>query len=80
MTPLFDDITRKDQRIMLAGMLSILIIIVVILILTKSIPEGNRDVAYVVLGALLGNFTNVFSFYFGSSKSETDNKTNTPSK
>ena len=42
-----------------------------ILIFTE-IPEGNRDVLNLVIGSLIGSFTSVVAYYFGSSKGSAD--------
>lgn len=48
-----------------------------------TIPEGNRDLVNIVTGALLGTvITQIYNYYFGSSKSSSDktdimNNTNT---
>lgn len=37
------------------------------------IPEGNRDLVNIVTGALLGTvITQIYNYYFGSSKSSSD--------
>ena len=37
------------------------------------IPEGNRDLVNIVTGALMGTvITQIYNYYFGSSKSSSD--------
>ena len=38
----------------------------------SSIPEENREVLHLVVGALIGAFTTVVGFFFGSYKSSSD--------
>ena len=38
----------------------------------KSIPVENKDVLNLVIGALIGSFTTVVSYFFGSSKGSSD--------
>ena len=36
------------------------------------IPESNANVLYLVVGALIGSFTTVVGYFFGSSKGSAD--------
>lgn len=42
------------------------------MILTKSIPEGNKDLVYMAFGLALGWGTMIMSYFFGSSKGSAD--------
>ena len=48
--------------LVVAGFFSLLIILIY-----KSVPEGNQDILNLVIGALIGSFTSVVGYYFGSS-------------
>jgi len=41
-------------------------------LLTKVVPEENRDIVNVALGMILGLSGTVVNYYFGSSKSSSD--------
>jgi hypothetical protein len=41
----------------------------------KAIPDSSRDVAYLLLGALTGEFGKVVNYFFGSSKGSSDKTT-----
>ena len=41
-------------------------------LLTKQIPEANKDIVNVALGVILGLSVTVVGYYFGSSKSSSD--------
>ncbi|MDK2909651.1 MAG: hypothetical protein PWR20_1218 [Bacteroidales bacterium] len=47
-------------------------IILVLLLYYKPIPDGNREIAYAVLGVLLTGLSTVLNFYRGSSKGSVD--------
>lgn len=68
----FDRISKGDVRIALALLTTLFIFSIVILILTHKIPEGSNDLAYLTVGSLLAVFTQIISYYFGSSKNEAD--------
>lgn len=53
------------------------------ILITKTIPEENRDIINVALGMILGLSGTVVGYYFGSSKSSSDKTaflSETPSK
>jgi drug/metabolite transporter (DMT)-like permease len=45
---------------------------VVILLVFHQIPETNKDLVNIALGALLGQAVTVINYFFGSSKSSAD--------
>ena len=42
------------------------------LLIYTAIPEQNKDVLNLVIGALIGSFSTVVGYFFGSSKSSSD--------
>ena len=42
------------------------------IILTRTIPTDNKDLAYMALGLALGWGTMIISYFFGSSKGSAD--------
>lgn len=42
------------------------------LLLFKVVPEGQSNILYLLIGGLVANFTQVYNYFFGSSKSSTD--------
>lgn len=72
MTRILENISKSDVRIVLAVLLTLINGVILIMMFTNSIPENNKDVAYVAIGGLLSIQGQMVSFYFGSSKNETD--------
>jgi len=56
----------------LAAFVMVLLFTTIGIILTKSIPQENKDLAYMSLGLALGWGTMVMSYFFGSSKGSAD--------
>jgi len=44
------------------------VLLTTVLLMKWQVPGENKDALYLVLGALLGSFTMVVSYFFGSSK------------
>lgn len=42
------------------------------LLIFKGVPAENKEVLYLVIGALISSFTGVVQFFFGSSKGSKD--------
>lgn len=47
-------------------------IVVIFLLVFVPIPEASKDVLFTLLGALVVQFKDVYSFWFGSSKSSAE--------
>jgi hypothetical protein len=56
----------------LAALIILLLFLSLYFILTKSVPQENRDLAYMSFGLALGWGTMVISYFFGSSKGSAD--------
>lgn len=56
----------------LAGAIVFGFFAVVLGLFFKAIPEGTRDVAYILLGTLAAEFGQVVRYFFGSSKGSSD--------
>jgi hypothetical protein len=41
-------------------------------LILNPIPSVNNEILYIVIGALIGSFTNVVNFFFGSSQGSKD--------
>lgn len=51
----------------LAGLLIVGFFILLFLLVIKPIPVQNSELLYLVTGTLLGSFTSVVNYFFGSS-------------
>jgi uncharacterized membrane protein len=63
----------KDIFMMVLAVVIVLCVLLTTILLMKwQVPGENKDALYLVLGALLGSFTMVVSYFFGSSKGSSD--------
>lgn len=73
MTEFLHKITSKDIRNILAIIIVLGTFAVIITMLYKEIPAGNKDTVNIVVGSLLGGaLGGVVGYYFGASKNEAD--------
>lgn len=64
--------TKKIARYVLGGLIVIGFFALLILLVCKTIPEGNAEMLHMVVGALIGSFVTVVGFYYGSSQGSQD--------
>ena len=64
--------TKKIARYVLGGLIVVGFFALLILLVCKTIPEGNAEMLHMVVGALIGSFVTVVGFYYGSSQSSQD--------
>jgi len=63
----------KDAMMYILGALIVIGFFGSIFMLVKiAVPETNRDLMNILLGALIGAFITVVSFFYGSSKGSQD--------
>jgi len=72
----------------LAGLIIVGFFILLIVLVYTTVPEQNKDLLNLVVGALIGSFATIVSYFFGSSSSSAKkdetlsniatNSTNTP--
>lgn len=43
-----------------------------IVLVYKGVPEGNKDLLNIVVGSLIGSFTSIVGYFYGSSKGSSD--------
>lgn len=71
------EITRATGRInwpmyILAGVIVIGFFTLVFVLMKYAVPEGSREVAFMLFGALAASFGSVVQYFFGSSKGSAD--------
>lgn len=55
------------------GALIVLVFFGILLTVIKyAIPDGNKEIAYLVVGALVAKFGDVVAYFYGSSKGSSD--------
>jgi len=69
---IIDGISKTDMRKFLTAFACLLILTISLLLFFKAIPEGNQDVAHVVLGAAISYVGLTFNYYLGTSQSSND--------
>ena len=68
----FSNSSKAEERTVISLLMMIVIIAILTLMFTVELPDNNKDMAYLVVGGLMGSFTTVIAFWFGSSKGSTD--------
>ena len=63
---------EKSYMAFLAFVIIVATFILAYVLLTKVVPEANRDIINVALGLILGLSVTVVNYYFGSSKGSSD--------
>lgn len=64
--------TKNLVHYVLAAVVVVGFFALLYILLFQEIPEGNRDVLNLATGALIGSFTSIIGYYFGSSKGSAD--------
>ena len=71
-----DDKKMVDKNDVFKYIIGALIIIcfftLLVFLLYKPIPEKNSDLLYLVVGALVGSFTTIVAYHYGSSAGSAD--------
>ena len=60
----------KNEKLalyILSGVIVVAFFALLYLLIVLTIPEENKDILNIVVGALIGAFTGVVSYHFGSS-------------
>ena len=56
----------------LAGLIIVGFFFILTLLLYAVVPQENKDLLNLVVGALIGSFATIVSYYFGSSKGSSE--------
>ena len=68
--------TKKDVReVFQYGLASLLIVgffFILYIVFVKTIPEANKDLGLLVVGALVAKFGDIVAYFFNSSKGSAD--------
>ena len=64
--------TKEVYMYILGGVLVLAIMAFAACLIFFKIPDANKDMVNIVLGAFIGAFLTVVGYYFGSSKSSAD--------
>jgi len=62
-------INFKDSfQYILGGLISIGFFVLLYFLIFKSVPDQNKDLLNLVVGALIGSFSTIVGYFYGSSK------------
>jgi hypothetical protein len=64
--------TKDLPMYILGGLITLCFFIVLYLLIINPIPIDNRDVLYLIIGALIGFEGAIVNYYYGSSKGSAD--------
>ncbi|MBA7624852.1 hypothetical protein ES703_32266 [subsurface metagenome] len=65
-------ITKRLAMYILGGVITVGFFGLLILLIFKSVPEVNSEMLYISIGALIGAFTTVVGYFYGSSQGSSD--------
>lgn len=68
----FVKIGRTEIRNIIAVLYITLVLIFIYVLGFHAVPPGNKDLINVLGGVVIGGVGTILSYYFGSSKSQTD--------
>lgn len=74
MTELFRKVTTQDIRHSLAVAWTVLSFLFLYKLLSKEIPEANKDVVMTIGGVVVGQLVGIMGYFFTQSKTEVDDK------
>lgn len=66
------DLSKTEIRNIIAVVYVIMVLAYVYVLAFKPVPPQNKDLVNVLGGVVIGGVTIILSFYFGSSKNESD--------
>ena len=65
--------TKKEIfQYVLGAMIVIVFFVILLKVLSQTVPQQNNEIALIVVGALVANFGNVVAYFYGSSKGSAD--------
>lgn len=64
--------TKEIFQYVLAVIIVIVFMIIILVVFKVALPTDNREIALLVIGALVSQFSNVVGYFFGSSKGSAD--------
>lgn len=73
MKQLLNNINKTDIRNIIAVMYNLLALVFIYVLACKAVPAENKDLINVLGGSVFGGLCMIISFYFGSSKNDTNN-------
>lgn len=76
MKKFFDYFGKAEIRNIIAVLYVTLVLGYIYVLAFKPVPSENKDLVNVLGGVVIGGVGVILSFFFGSSKSEADNKGN----
>lgn len=64
--------TKEIYMYVLAGFIVGCVFALLYFLVFNAIPQENKDILNIVIGAIIGAFVTVISYFFGSSKGSAD--------
>jgi hypothetical protein len=65
----------KDKNILMYILAALIIIgffVLLYIVAYSELPQNNKDILNLMAGALIGSFTSIVNYFFGSSKGSAD--------
>lgn len=64
--------TREIAMYILGGLIVVGFFVLLYILLFQQIPEDNKEILNITVGALIGSFTGVVGYFYGSSVGSKD--------
>jgi len=65
--------TKKEIfQYVLGAMIVIVFFVILLKVLSQTVPQQNNEIALIVVGALVAKFGDVVAYFYGSSKGSAD--------
>ena len=63
---------KEIYQYVLGGLIAVGFMVLLGLLIYKGVPETNKDLLNITVGALIGSFSTLVGYFFGSSKGSAD--------
>lgn len=64
--------SKEIYQYALGALVVIVFFAILFAVIQRAIPDGNKEIAYLVVGALVAKFGDVVNYFYGSSKGSSD--------
>ena len=64
--------TKDVFQYVLGALIVIGFFALLVVLVYKGVPEGNKDLLNIVVGSLIGSFSAIVGYFYGSSKGSAD--------
>ena len=66
------DLISKEARVILSVIMVVATLALLVMIFTVPLPDNNKEMGHMAVGAFIGSFGTIIAFWFSSSKGSAD--------